>query len=45
MAQIQYLKKNGELIYPHISVDQIYPVGSIYMSINSANPGDLFGGT
>lgn len=45
MAQMQYLKKNGELIYPHISVDQIYPVGSIYMSINSTNPGDLFGGT
>lgn len=22
-----------------------YPIGSIYMSVNSTNPGELFGGT
>lgn len=26
-------------------VDMVYPIGSIYMSVNSANPSTLFGGT
>lgn len=28
-----------------INVDMIYPIGAIYMSVNSTNPGVLFGGT
>lgn len=28
-----------------LMLDNVYPVGSIYMSVNSTNPGTLFGGT
>lgn len=28
-----------------VSLDDVYPVGSIYMSVNNTNPGTLFGGT
>ena len=26
------------------AIDMVYPVGAIYMSVNSTNPGNLFGG-
>lgn len=38
------LEINGNTIFESI-IDSIYPVGSIYMSVNSTDPGTLFGGT
>lgn len=38
------LKVYGKLLKTYVC-DSIYPVGSIYMSANSTNPGTLFGGT
>ena len=29
----------------HLNIDFIYPIGSIYMAVNSTNPHYLFGGT
>ena len=29
----------------HFDIDSVYPIGSIYMSVNSDNPATLFGGT
>ena len=36
---------SGTLPSGGISLDQVYPVGSIYMSVNNTDPGTLFGGT
>ena len=36
---------NAGLMYYRTPVDLIYPVGSIYMSVNATNPKELFGGT
>ena len=39
----------GQLFFQTIGsnfvLDNVYPVGSIYMNVNSTNPGTLFGGT
>ena len=40
----QYNATNNSTI-PQTWLNAIYPVGSIYMSVNSTNPGTLFGGT
>ena len=37
------LEINGNTIFESV-IDSIYPVGSIYMSVNSTDPGTLFGG-
>ena len=49
----QVLSKNSNTDYDAswqsssggITFDDVYPVGSIYMSVNSTDPGTLFGGT
>lgn len=38
---IQLKNRSGEKVYPC----PYYPVGSIYLSVNSTNPGTIFGGS
>ena len=40
-----YGNTNKKVAYESDLLDKIYPVGSIYMSANSASPATLFGGT
>lgn len=37
--------ENANVTIQQVSILQAYPVGSIYMSVVSTNPADLFGGT
>ena len=47
--KIQLKDKDGNNVYPEIVkqciLDVVYPVGSIYISVNSTSPEILFGGT
>ena len=41
MSKAIQFKKNGENIYPC----PYYPIGAVYISVDSTNPGNIFGGT
>ena len=51
-TQVTITDKNGDHVFTvqngsnaAFSIDAVYPVGSIYMSVNSQSPATLFGGT
>ena len=41
----KFLRGDGTWVRSLTTIDQVYPVGSIYMSVNSTSPSTLFGGT
>ena len=44
LSLAQFNQKNKEYIDSRLSLSDIYPVGSIYLSVNSTSPASLFGG-
>jgi len=44
-ANLLYVSKSVGNVKQATLVDMVYPVGSIYISVNTTNPGTLFGGT
>ena len=39
-----YDEESQKYFFPMISINSIYPIGSIYLSVNATNPANLFGG-
>ena len=44
-ANLLYVSRSVGNVKQATLVDMVYPVGSIYISVNTTNPGSLFGGT
>ncbi len=44
-ANLLYVSRSVGNVKQAMLVDMVYPVGSIYISVNTTNPGSLFGGT